>query len=63
MLSDLIDLPILTTLINNTKPENDSSSFRNVMCIALEGIVVQTEVSIRHAQFDESDSHEECIHL
>ena len=55
----MIDLPKLTTLTSEKKPENDSSSFRNVMCIALEGIVVQTEVSIRHAQFDESDSHEE----
>ena len=53
----MIDLPKLTTLTSKTKPENDSSSFRNVMYITLEGRVIQTEVSIRHAQSDQSDSH------
>lgn len=53
----MIDLPKLTILTNKTKPENDNSSFRNVVRITLEGRVIQTEVSIRHAQSDESDSH------
>ena len=53
----MIDLPKLTTLTSEKKPADDDSSFRNVMYITLEGRVIQTEVSIRHAQFDQSDSH------
>ena len=45
----MIDLPKLTTLTSEKKPDDDDSSFRNVMCITLEGIILPIGMNCRYA--------------